>query len=171
MGITVLRIGHRISRDVRMTTHCALVARALGADGMIYTGEHDRNMEESVKKVAKEWGGSFSIAHEKGWNSLLTKWEGKKVHLTIYGLPVQKWIGRIRKEKHLLVIVGGEKVPGGIYQLADYNLAVTNQPHSEIGALAIFLHEYFRGRELEKRFPVARRIVVPQKRGKKILKK
>ena len=33
--ITILRIGHRISRDKRITTHVALVARAFGADNIL----------------------------------------------------------------------------------------------------------------------------------------
>jgi tRNA (cytidine56-2'-O)-methyltransferase len=69
----------------------------------------------------------------------------------------------------LLVIVGGEKVPPEAYRLADWNVAVTNQPHSEVAALAVFLHEYFQGRELRKRFERARRRIVPQARGKKIV--
>ena len=33
--IIVLRIGHRIGRDKRITTHVALVARAFGANKII----------------------------------------------------------------------------------------------------------------------------------------
>ena len=33
--ITVLRLGHRVSRDKRTTTHVALAARAFGADKML----------------------------------------------------------------------------------------------------------------------------------------
>jgi len=171
MAITVLRLGHRSGRDKRISTHVALVARALGADGVIFSGERDHSMEESVGKVVKNWGGKFKVSYEKDWKCVISEFKGTKVHLTIYGLPVQKRIGRIRKEKDLLVIVGGEKVPGEAYQLSDMNIAVTQQPHSEIGALAIFLHEYFQGKELEKRFPGAKLRVVPQERGKKTVKK
>ena len=38
MNISVLRIGHRLVRDDRVTTHAALVARAFGADMIYMTG-------------------------------------------------------------------------------------------------------------------------------------
>jgi len=43
--ITILRIGHRISRDKRITTHVALVARAFGAE-KIYIDQKDTKIEE-----------------------------------------------------------------------------------------------------------------------------
>ena len=94
-----------------------------------------------------------------------------KVHLTVYGMPLQKRIGKIRKKKNIMLIVGGEKVPPDVYQMADMNIAVTNQPHSEVASLALFLHEYFRGRELDKRFPGANIRAVPQEKGKLVKKR
>ncbi len=169
MGVTVLRIGHRASRDKRISTHCGLVARALGADSIFYSGQRDSSMEISIKKAAEQWGGPFGIGHIREWKPFLKGWKGKSVHLTMYGLPVQKKMPAIRKEKDLLVVVGGEKVPWEVYELADMNVAVTSQPHSEVGALAVFLHEYFQGKELEKRFSGGKKRVVPRARGKKVV--
>jgi tRNA (cytidine56-2'-O)-methyltransferase len=139
---------------------------------MIYTGQRDGKTESSVKKVAKQWGGSFQIRHSDSWKKELTKFNGVKVHLTVYGLPFQEKMAEIQKHaKNLMIIVGGEKVPPEVYQSADYNISVTNQPHSEIAGLALFLHAYFRGNELNKKFPNAKLRVVPQERGKKTLKK
>ena len=109
------------------------------------------------------------MAHVRNWKTFIKEWKGKSVHLTMYGMPVQKRIGAIRKSKDLLVIVGGEKVPWEAYQLVDWNVGVTNQPHSEVAALSIFLHEHFRGKELSRKFRDAKRTVVPQERGKKII--
>jgi tRNA (cytidine56-2'-O)-methyltransferase len=67
-----------------------------------------------------------------------------------------------------LVVVGGTKVPGGVYGLADWNVSVTSQPHSEVSALAVFLHEFFGGRELGGVFEGARLRVSPQERGKRV---
>ena len=39
----------------------------------------------------------------------------------------------------ILIVVGGEKVPGEVYELSDYNVRVTNQPHSEVAALGVFM--------------------------------
>ncbi len=61
-------------------------------------------------------------------------------------------------------------MPGAAYELADWNVSVTSQPHSEVSALSIFLHELFGGRELSKTFEDARIRVVPQAKGKKIIR-
>ncbi len=169
MSLTVLRLGHRPSRDKRMSTHVGLIARALGADNLFYSGLKDLSLEKSIQGVAAQWGGSFGVAHVRNWKAFLKEWKGKSVHLTMYGLPIQRKIARIREEKDLLVIVGGEKVPWEVYELADWNVGVTNQPHSEAGGLAVFLHELFQGKELDREFPGARKRVVPQSRGKKVV--
>jgi tRNA (cytidine56-2'-O)-methyltransferase len=60
------------------------------------------------------------------------------------------------------------KVPGEVYDIADWNVAMTSQPHSEVSALAVFLHELFGGRELGAVFSDARLRIVPQTRGKSV---
>ena len=70
-----------------------------------------------------------------------------------------------------MVVVGGEKVPPEIYQSADWNVAVANQPHSEVAALAIFLDRYFQGKQLDKKFQKAKIKIIPQERGKLLSRK
>jgi len=90
----------------------------------------------------------------------------------MYGLPIQSVISPIRESsKDKLVIVGGAKVPGEVFQEADWNVSVTSQPHSEISALCIFLHELFEGRELSRTFEDAKMEIVPQARGKMVIRK
>jgi len=48
---------------------------------------------------------------------------------------------------------------------------VTSQPHSEISALSVFLHELYGGRELSRTFEGARMRIIPHARGKKVVKK
>jgi len=170
MGIWVLRLGHRRGRDVRLSTHVALVARAFGCDGIILSGERDDSIIKSVEKVVNKWGGPFEIKYEKNWKKVIKEWKGKKVHLTMYGMPVTDEIKKIRKYKDVLVIVGSEKVSSEVFELVDWNVSVTNQPHSEAAALAVFLDRYFAGSELKKKFEGAKVEIVPQKRGKKIIK-
>jgi len=165
--ITVLRLGHRKKRDARLSTHCGLAARALGADAIVYSGEKDEKLLSSVKNVGKRWGGRFKASYEPNWRKVIRSFKGARVHLTMYGMPVQKKIEEIRKKKSVLVIVGGEKVPGEVYKMVDYNVAVTNQPHSEVAALAVFLHEYHSGKELSKKFH-GKLDIVPQEFGKRI---
>ena len=49
--IDVLRLGHRKGRDPRITTHLALVARAMGADRFLLGGDEDEKMFENVRSV------------------------------------------------------------------------------------------------------------------------
>ena len=173
MKISILRLGHRIFRDQRITTHCALVARAFGADKMIIVGDRDEKLQKNIEKISSTWGGNFRITHAANWKDSLkyAKKKGMKiVHLTVYGEPLTSRIPLIRTDDKIMVVIGGSKVPGEIYQIADYNIAVGNQPHSEVAALAIFLHELFEGREINRKFPKARIKVIPQQRGKKVIK-
>jgi tRNA (cytidine56-2'-O)-methyltransferase len=48
------------------------------------------------------------------------------------------------------------------------NIAVGNQPHSEIAALAIFLDRYFQGKELVNTFENAKMRIIPSSRGKRV---
>lgn len=158
MEIQILRLGHRLPRDERISTHVALVARAFGASGITYTGQHDSGLEESVKRICANWGGrtgngEYGITYEK--NPIKTIKEYKKngfaiAHLTMYGMPLLEKIGEINKKNKILVVVGSEAVPGEVYQLADFNVAVTNQPHSEVAALAITLNELNNGEMLKR---------------------
>ncbi|MEM1606870.1 MAG: tRNA (cytidine(56)-2'-O)-methyltransferase [Candidatus Bathyarchaeia archaeon] len=172
--VFVLRLGHRIERDKRITTHVFLVARAFGAQGAFYSGQRDEKVEESVRKVVEMWGGSFRVEYVKNWVEKMKQWRkngGEIIHLTMYGLPLDEVIDRIRESRRdKLVIVGSEKVPRLVYEIADWNVSVTSQPHSEVGALSVFLHELHMGRELKREFENAKIKVIPQAKGKKIMR-
>jgi tRNA (cytidine56-2'-O)-methyltransferase len=75
--------------------------------------------------------------------------------------------------KDILVIVGSQKVPGEFFSptVSDFNVAVGNQPHSECASLAVFLDRFFEGKELTKTFEGAGLMIVPQRRGKKVIRK
>lgn len=166
--VAILRIGHRPERDQRVTTHVGLTARALGARGM-YLAESDKGVVESIADVTSRWGGDFFCEHQVKWRSFIRAWKaegGSVVHLTMYGLNLPDVIGEIRTRDKILVIVGAEKVPGEIYGLADFNVAVTGQPHSEISSLALFLDHLFSGSELQTEFPGAQIRIIPSKAGK-----
>lgn len=60
-------------------------------------------------------------------------------------------------------------MPGYVYHSADYNIAVTSQPHSEIAALAIVLHEIQSGEELKRNFGKSKLRIVPSARGKSVI--
>jgi tRNA (cytidine56-2'-O)-methyltransferase len=166
--VAILRIGHRPERDQRVTTHVGLTARALGAKGM-YLAASDKGVVESIVDVTGRWGGEFFCEDNVKWKSCIKAWKaqgGVVVHLTMYGINLPDAIGDIRPHDKILVIVGAEKVPGDIYGLADYNVAVTGQPHSEISSLALFLDHLFSGTELRNEFPHAQIRIIPSKAGK-----
>ncbi|MFB6088625.1 MAG: tRNA (cytidine(56)-2'-O)-methyltransferase [Candidatus Aenigmatarchaeota archaeon] len=171
MDVKILRLGHRHGRDKRLTTHVCLTSRALGASNVLYSGDEDSKLEENIEETSGRWGGNFNIQYIDSWKKILENFDGVNVHLTMYGESVQDKIKEIREtEKDILVIVGSQKVPGEIYDLVDYNVAVTNQPHSEVAALSIFLHELFQGDELDNEFKNPELKIVPRENGKEVIK-
>jgi len=177
-NVVVLRWGHRPRRDERLTTHVALTARALGASGLILSDTEDGKIKETVEKVAKNWGDPFFFEMGTPWKKAVKDWKTKGgivVHLTAYGENIQTsdMLQRIKKSaKDILVIVGSQKVPREFFSEAfsDFNVAIGNQPHSECASLAVFLDRLFEGEELRKSFEQAKVRIIPQKRGKKIVK-
>jgi tRNA (cytidine56-2'-O)-methyltransferase len=147
----VLRLNHRIIRDKRLSTHVGLIARAFGAKGLIYSGEKDNSLESSLTKINENRGGSFEIEYWDDYLAnlkFLSKTDTVFVHLTMYGEKIQKVQHLInemytRLKKNILIIVGGAKVPDIIYKISHFNISVTNQPHSEAGALAVALDRIF----------------------------
>jgi tRNA (cytidine56-2'-O)-methyltransferase len=135
----------------------------------MYLAASDKGVVQSIADVAERWGGDFFCEDNAKWRSCIKEWKaagGVVVHLTMYGLNLPDIIGEIRPKEKILVIVGAEKVPGDIYGLADFNVAVTGQPHSEISSLALFLDHLSEGTELRTEFPGAQIRIVPSKAGK-----
>ena len=172
MEIEVLRIGQRLVRDDRATTHVALVSRAFGAS-RIHMNEVNPEIRHTIDKVNATWGGCFEVAVIDSWKRTLKEKIGEgwaPVHLTMYGEPVHGGVCRriAREEDRILIVVGAEKVPREAYELSKYNVAVTSQPHSEIGALAVLLDRIQDGGQFDKRFAGAKRTIVPADVGKNV---
>ena len=137
--ITVLRIGHRPERDKRFTTHVALVARAFGASEILIDTP-DRILEENFAGTCQRWGGKIELRTGVSWRQEMKNWKGQIIHLTMYGETLEKAIGHIDRSQDMMIVVGAEKVPREIYEMASINVAVGNQPHSEVAALGVFLY-------------------------------
>ncbi len=172
MRIVILRLGHRIQRDQRITTHVALTARALGAEGM-YLNSSDKGIEKSLEETGIRWGGSFYVRRIDGWKAEVKKWKeegGKVMHLTMYGINLPDIISEISAEA-LMIVVGAEKVPSELYDLVDWNVAAGNQPHSEVAAVALTLDrlQAALGKDaLKTRFSDGRLEIIPHKAGKEV---
>ena len=167
--IAVLRIGHRIDRDKRITTHVALVARAFGANAIFITRK-DEKIKKSIQSVCKRFGGNFQIETGLDAKKIIKLWKGTIVHLTMYGAELEKAVAHIDTNRDLLVIVGAEKVPPYFYEIADINVSVGNQPHSEVAALALFLDRYTKATWQRKEFHGNIQII-PCVNAKKVLSK
>lgn len=161
-----MRIGHRPERDKRITTHVALVARAFGAD-RILVDRKDRELEKNFTGISERFGGDIVLETGTNWRNVIKDWIGQTVHLTMYGEELEVAMDEISREEDILVIVGAEKVPGEIYQMVRFNIAVGNQPHSEVAALAMFLDRYYDGKPL-RRFK-GKMNIVPSKHGKVVV--
>ncbi len=168
----VIRYGHRDVRDYRVTSHCALVSRAFGASKIIVCESKDPIAENTLKGVTERWGGSFKVEFIENWKDAIEQLKKKgytTVHLTMYGIPIQEIDEKIRTLDKVAVLIGSQKVEREVYDTVDYNISVTNQPHSEIAALAVFLDRVQKGEELNKDFKGSQIQIIPQERGKKVI--
>ena len=172
MKIEVLRIGQRLVRDDRVTTHVALVSRAFGAS-KILMDEVNPEIKKTLSDVNRTWGGTFEVEIIDNWKKVLKSKKNsfKIVHLTMYGENIDSVADKLRQDEQILIVVGAEKVPREVYDMADYNVAVGNQPHSEISALAVLLDRILQGKQFLKKHENARKEIIPTKRGKKVLDK
>ena len=173
LEIEVVRIGQRVVRDDRVTTHVALVSRAFGAKAIFMT-EVNPEIKDTVDKINKTWGGTFSVEFIEKWKPIIKKKkdEGFKiVHLTMYGEGINTAQSELQNCDKLLIVVGAEKVPREIYTLADFNVGVGNQPHSEISALAVLLDRINSGKQFEEKFQNAKRTIIPTRNGKNVIVK
>jgi len=172
MKIEVLRIGQRLVRDDRVTTHVALVSRAFGASKILMQ-EVNPEIKKTISDVNRTWGSMFEVEIIDSWKKVLKSKKNsfKIVHLTMYGENIDSVTDKLKQEEQILIVVGAEKVPREVYDLADYNVAVGNQPHSEISALAVLLDRILQGRQFLKKHENAQKEIVPTKRGKKVLEK
>ena len=173
MDFEVLRIGQRVVRDDRVTTHVALVARAFGAK-KIYMNEVNPEIRDTLNKINHTWGGDFEIEFISDWKKIVKQKKANSVkilHLTMYGENINEISSHLQKEEKILIIVGAEKVPREIYNFADYNIAIGNQPHSEISALAVVLDIIQNCIQFLNKFENPAREIIPTKHGKNVMMK
>ncbi len=171
MDFEVLRIGQRLVRDDRVTTHVALVARAFGAS-KIYMNEVNPEIKDTLNKINETWGGDFEIDFITNWKQVIKEKKAnsrKIIHLTMYGENINDLVPSLQKEEKILIVVGAEKVPREIYDFSDYNIAVGHQPHSEISALAVLLDRIQKGDQFLTKFENPAREIIPTKKGKNVI--
>jgi len=171
MNFEILRIGQRVVRDDRVTTHVALVSRAFGAS-KIYMNEVNPEIKDTLEKINTTWGGDFEIEFVDDWKKVIKEKKAKSVkiiHLTMYGENINDVESKLQKEDKVLIIVGAKKVPREIFDMADYNVAVGHQPHSEISSLAVVLDRIQKGNQFLVKYENPGRRIIPTKNGKNVV--
>ena len=134
----------------------------------MYLHPRDDALAARVAAVARRWGGGFEVVPVDDWKNVVRSFPGVVVHLTMYGLPLERLLPRLARHREVLLVVGGAKVPSQLYREASYNVAVGHQPHSEVAALAVAL-ERLRGIPGPGTWRGARRRIVPTERGKRVV--
>jgi len=165
--VTVLRLGHRPAHDRRISTHVCLTARAFGADRVVLPNA-DRDLQASVEDVVDRFGGDFELVGDESWRPLIREFPGPSLHLTMYGQRHTEVLAELDEPDEALLVVGAEKVPSEVYDLVTHNVAVGNQPHSEIAALASMLEGIVGSEALYADRPGAEIKIEPAERGKDV---
>lgn len=175
--LEVVRLGHRRDRDKRISSHLGLTARALGADGIVLCGDEDPSIIETWNNVSERFGGFFSTRYEPRPMAYLKSFKkgtkdrppGIIVHLTMYGEEVKEALPKIRRDRPVAFVVGGAKVPGELFTISNHNVAVGNQPHSEVAALAVALSQWHISVANQSRFKGGSIRVIPSREGKNVI--
>ena len=108
MVIEVVRIGQRVVRDDRVTTHVALVSRAFGAEKIFMT-EVNPEIKDTLEKINKTWGGNFMVEFIDKWKSIIKKKKEENfriVHLSMYGENINDVQEKLREEESGVYGVG-----------------------------------------------------------------
>ncbi len=149
-----------------------LTARAFGASEMMFTRRKDQRIMRYVGRIQKNWGGKFEVSFIRSYKEALksaTKY--KKVYLTRYGIPLNKLTYVLNTYKNIMLIVSSKEAPQKVLDdLADFNVSITEQPHCSVASIAIFLHDFYRGREFAMHFENAKYKIAPKEHGVSVVK-
>ena len=149
----------------------------MGVSKFLLSGDEDEKLFENVVSVNERFGHGLDCRYEKSPLKYLRNIVNNEVnrptvvHLTMYGEPFKSTTPSIPKGNGVIVIVGGAKVPGEIFKISDYNIAVGNQPHSEVAALAVALSQWHSSVAIQSRFEGGSIRVIPSREGKNVVDK
>ena len=149
-----------------------LTARALGASEVIFTRKKEPKIIRYVNRLEKNWGGKFNVSFVKSYkNALAGTTNYVKVYLTRYGTPLNKLAYTLNTYKNIMLIVSYTEAQSKLLDgLADFNVSISDQQHCSIASIAIFLHDFYRGRELAMHFENAKYKIIPNEHGASIEK-
>jgi len=90
MKIEVLRIGQRLVRDDRVTTHVALVSRAFGASKIIMQ-EVNPEIKPRISEVNRIWGGNFEVEITDSWRKTIKSKKEDFIRRSIWRIQFRAW--------------------------------------------------------------------------------
>lgn len=131
-----------------------------------FVGRKDSRLSRYINAVNSKWGGKFKVKFVKSYNEALkSAAKYTKVYLTRFGEPIQNKRSTLKTYKNILLIVTPHNETSKMHEMSSFNISVSSQPHCSAAAVAIFLHEFYDGRELAMHFENAKLKVVPGARG------
>jgi len=166
--ITVLSIGEG---NYRVRLNMCLTARAFGAARIVFIGSRDSRLVGYIGKLNYKWGGAFKVDFSTNAAKAIKSFNKyKKIYLTMFGVPLKQVEYTLKTYKNILLIVTAKDWEASLSKLTDFDVSITTQPHAQVASIAIFLHEFFNGRELAVQFQNARYKIVPKPKGAQIRK-
>ena len=164
--LTVLVIGKPSYEKV---TDLCLIARAFGASGIVFTSNDKKLAAKSqrfCRDICDKWGGSFSVSFTNSWKDYIkSKRNYKTIYLTRYGIPIRQAEYALRTYKNMLIIVSFSEKIKELYDIADFNISITSQPHTMASSMTALLRTYYRDRELSMHFENAKYKIIPEQHG------
>ncbi len=160
--ISVLVIG---KNGYESNVDISLAARAFGAQNITFVDRKNQKLVRQIQALNRKWGGNFAINFSDDWKrEIEAKKNYKVVYLTRYGVPMHKNQYAIKTYKNILLVVTLSENFKNLFGMSDFNVSITTQPHCSAAAIAVFLHNFFEGRELAMHFENAQFKVVPEER-------
>ncbi len=167
--ISVLVVGRSSYED---KISLCMVARAFGASNITFYPSDSGvkgKLARKCRALNRDWGGTFGFAFTDDWKGYVSEKKNYlKVYLTRYGLPIGKIGYRVRTYKNVLLIVSENESTKQLYKAADFNISITTQPHSCASSVAVFLHDFYQGRELAMHFENAMYKINPEQHGMRV---
>lgn len=164
--IGILVIG---KMDYEKIVDISLTSRAFGAGNITICESDMKTIKKStayLNKIKSNWGGNFSINFITNWKEFIKSRKNtyKMIYLTRYGSDIKK-TNTIQTYKNIMLIVSNSENIKELYNIADFNISITTQPHTIISSIAVFLNIYYRGRELAMHFENAKYKIIPSSHG------
>jgi tRNA (cytidine56-2'-O)-methyltransferase len=152
--INVLAIGRNSYQN---SLDLCVTSRALGASEITFIGKKDTQLADYMNKMASKWGGKFKVSFAKSYQEFMKSSDKAiKIYLTRYGTSLTEKSAMISTYKRIVLIVTDKEDVDYINKVADFKISITSQPHCSAAAIAVFLHEYYKGRELAMHFENAK---------------